>query len=106
MRAADPVSGMPEPNRYRGTGGRYDDLIGKGPAGHYESKPTTIEEEVNAGGWTPGAKPTGDDSTLNRLYTTGMRGEPGYDDDPSPAADGRGYAKTPAGMDVDAQSWD
>lgn len=89
MRAPDPVSGVPEHTRYRNLDGRYGPSTGKGDAGSYESKPTTLEEEARGRGWLPGARPTGPDPI--DLYTVGMRGEPGYDDDPSPSPDGVGY---------------
>lgn len=92
MRDPNPVSGVPDNTRgyNHASQDRYGPLTGKGPAGQYEFKPVTLEEEARAGGWLPGARPTGPDPI--DLFTLGMRGEPGYDDDPSPARDGRGYS--------------
>lgn len=96
MRAKDPVSGVPNRGRYHsaiGINNRYVDLVGKGDAGSMETKPVTLEDEALANGWTPNNRPTGNDESLIGLYTLGLRGEPGIDDDPTPAPDGRGYVK-------------
>lgn len=105
-RPADPVDGVPESHRWTTSQNRYEDLPieHRGPAGTYRYKPVTLEEEAAAGGWLPGARPTGPEPI--RLYTTSMRGEPGWDDDPSPAPDGVGYAHTPPHVDVDNSSYD
>lgn len=50
--------------------------------GVYISLPTTLEDEVNNGGWLHSSVPTG--PKPRQLFTLGMRGEPGYDDDPTP----------------------
>lgn len=73
MRNPEPLEGVPAVDR-------DTDDIGRGPAGHYNSRPVTLEEEAFFGGWLPGARPTG--PKPNDLYTTSMRGEPGWDDDP------------------------
>lgn len=81
MTGYDPLDGVPPV-------GRYDEgnLQARGGGGQYRSLPFTLEDEANAGGWLPGATPTCGPSAppLQRLYTLGMRGEPGYDDDPVP----------------------
>ncbi len=57
------------------------DLAGRDvPLSPYNSRPVTLEEEAYNGGWLPGARPTGPDPI--DLFTIGMRGEPGWDDDP------------------------
>ena len=85
--------------RYHGTDGeseRYREYMGHmAPVAPYNYRPVTLEEEAYNGGWLPGARPTttqptlqGNDPRLTRnmepndLITTGMRGEPGWDDDP------------------------
>ena len=60
----------------------------RGDAGCYVTLPATLEEETNAAGWRPNNMPTGDKP--RDLFTTGMRGEPCFDDDPSPDRQG-GY---------------
>jgi hypothetical protein len=83
MRSPDPIDGVPTGTRYPSglEEGRYRELRGKGDAGTYNYRPSTLEEEAYFGGWLPGARPTGD-GPLNDLMTIGMRGEPGWDDDP------------------------
>jgi hypothetical protein len=96
MRDPNPVSGNFDSQRYSGqetdgTDSRKQDV----PPGHYNYRGTTLEEEAFNGGWRPGDRPTttapfviGDDPRLTRdaepgdLFTVGMRGEPGWDDDP------------------------
>lgn len=106
-----PVRDIPPSPRYghghgEGISPRYAVPVGdsRGPAGSYRHLPATLEEEANAGGWLPGATPTGPMDSLDRLYTIGMRGEPGYDDDPVPADPGSAmpgrYANTPSKLDV------
>ena len=62
-------------------GDRYHDMVGRDvPCAPYNFRAVTLEEEANNGGWLPGARPTG--PKPNDLFTTSMRGEPGWDDDP------------------------
>ena len=84
MRSPDPVVGVPNHNRGydNASQDRYHTLIGKGDAGCYVTLPCTLEEEARNGGWLPGAHPTG--PPPRQLFTLGMRGEPDFDDDPSP----------------------
>lgn len=87
MRPQDPVHGVPDSDRYRGNGAgstadRYAPIRGRGDAGVYISLACTLEEEADRGGWLPNATPTG--PKPRRLFTIGMRGEPGFDDDPVP----------------------
>ncbi len=78
------------------------------PLSPYNYHPVTLEEEAGNGGWLPGARPTstppvlqGDDPRLNQskqpidLLTIGMRGEPGWDDDPQYLEDGSGQVTHP-----------
>lgn len=107
-RAADPLSGVPDSNRYATSQNRYADepIFHRGPAGTYLHLGVTLEEEAKFDGWLPNERPTmapdgyggntasyaerrTDSNGLNRLYTTGLRGEPGWDDDPSVDPDGR-----------------
>lgn len=111
-RSADPLSGVPDNGRYGGGHGegispRYQVPVGdqRGPAGSYEWKPVTLEEEADARGWIPGAMPTGPYAPMG-LYTLGMRGEPGYDDDPSAKPNGVGYVQHDGSMGRDISSWD
>lgn len=94
MRDPNPVSGVPDSDRYRGDGhrktpDRYAPQRGRDGAGTYEFHATTLEEEAKFRGWIPAARPSGD-APLQGLYTIGMRGEPGYDDDNNPNALGYG----------------
>lgn len=106
MRNADPVSGVPDSDRYRGNGApdniadpdRYGPLRGRGPAGQYEHRATTLEEEAKLGGWIPAAHPTTAGPEPIRLFTIGMRGEPGFDDDNDPAYPG--YRDGGPGADI------
>lgn len=83
MRSPEPLEGVPDSDRYRHTDSdaRYGAVTGKGDAGTYNYRPATLEEEAYNGGWLPGARPTGGPPP-NDLFTVGMRGEPGWDDDP------------------------
>lgn len=75
MRSPEPVEGVPDAGRYSET-----NILAKGDSGTYNYRPITLEEEVYNGGWFPGARPTG--PKPNDLFTLGMRGEPGWNDDP------------------------
>ena len=103
----EPTKGVDTDNlRYRNMeNGHIGPLIGRDGAGTFDSLPTTLEEEASNGGWTNSNRPTG--PAPRRLYTLGMRGEPGYDDDPVP--DGRG-GYTDTGEAIDSadrgSSWD
>jgi hypothetical protein len=110
MRPPYPVTGVPtdpETIRYTARATRYDDNVtglDRGPSGVYVTLPTTLEEEVQAKGWLPGAMPTGDPP--RELFTTSMRGEPGLDDDPNPTT-GNSYKHGSESIDVgDDSSWD
>jgi hypothetical protein len=84
MRDPYPVQGVPMDERYDDASqDRYADAVDfhKGGSGTYNYRPVTLEEEAWNGGWLPGARPTGGPG-LQDLFTTGMRGEPGWDDDP------------------------
>jgi hypothetical protein len=83
MRNPDPLSGVPANERFDGASqDRYGDEVDyhKGPAGTFNFMGTTLEEEARNRGWTFGNRPTG--PPPRDLMTIGMRGEPGYDDDP------------------------
>lgn len=92
-RDATPLDGDPPKNRYDGidSQSRYEDGFDyhRSDCVHYQFKGATLEEEARFGGWLPNDRPTGPDPI--DLFTIGMRGEPGYDDDPVPATDGVGY---------------
>lgn len=68
--------------------GRYDETrdFSRGPGGHRDSTPTTLEEEVAQGGWTKVT--TGDGTPPYGNVTIGMRGDPDGDDDMT--SDGNG----------------
>lgn len=107
MRDPNPVSNVPDADRYRGNGAastpdRYGELRGRGPAGTFNHVGVTLEEEAEFGGWLPNDRPTttppfmqGNDARLTQsmaprdLFTVGMRGESGYDDDPQFQPDGQ-----------------
>jgi hypothetical protein len=88
---------VPDNNRY--TVGH--NLV-RGDAGTYNHLAATLEDEANADGWLPGARPTG--PPPRNLFTIGMRGEPGYDDDPEPGTDGQYHHSAPEASDN--SSWD
>ena len=73
--ATDPLRNLPDNDRYSETRD-----LSKGDCGHYCYQAVTLEDEAEAGGWLPNNTPTGPNPI--DLYTVGMRGEPGYDDDP------------------------
>jgi hypothetical protein len=105
VRDADPVSNVPMNERYDGSAqDRYADEVDyhKGPAGTYNYRAVTIEEEAINRGWLPGARPTGPDPI--DLMTIGMRGEPSFDDDPVAGNDGLLHHETPGA--ADNSSWD
>lgn len=56
-----------------------DSLTGRGPDLATDFCVVTLEDEANAGGWTPITKPVGGEP--ERAITAGMRGEPDMDDD-------------------------
>ena len=93
MREKQPVSGDVSNHRYDDD--KDEHQIVHGECATYNYRGSTLEEEAYHGGWRPGDIPTttqpyvqGDDPRLtrnmevNHLYTVGMRGEPGWDDDP------------------------
>ena len=88
MRAADPVSGVPEVGRYSET-----NITERGDAGLFLSRAITLEEEAYLKGWTPGMYPTGPEGKPIGAVTAGMRGEEsnGMYADSFPEPDGIGY---------------
>ena len=88
MRDPNPLSGVPDNNRYA----EGHNTV-RGEAGRYQFKPVTLEEEAYNRGWLPGARPTGPDPI--DLMTIGMRGEPGWDDNPQAGLDGHYHHTDP-----------
>jgi hypothetical protein len=101
MRPASPVAGVPtDPevlrhyaehhpaDAMRYAGHSADDV--RGDSGVYVTLPTTLEEEALNGGWLASSMPTG--PPPRQLFTLGMRGEPDFDDDPSPTT-GNSYVQ-------------
>lgn len=77
MRNPEPVEGDTSNHRYDDDA---DERQIKDAPISYNYRPVTLEEEAYFGGWQPKDRPTG--PPPNDLYTIGMRGEPGWDDDP------------------------
>ena len=88
MRDPNPLHDVPDNDRY---GPAVDTEHTE--AGYYMFKPVTLEEEAWNGGWLPGARPTGPDPI--DLFTVGMRGEPGWDDNPQANPDGHYHHSAP-----------
>jgi hypothetical protein len=86
MRSPDPLEGVPDNGRYDTSQDRYGPSrdAARGDAGSYNHRGVTLEEEAYNEGWLPNARPTSapDAPPLQGLFTIGMRGEPGWDDDP------------------------
>lgn len=104
MRDANPQPGGTQYDgfRYHGSDGeaeRYKEFVGRDvPQAPYQYQGVTLEEEARNGGWLPNARPTGPDPI--DLFTVGMRGEPGFDDDPTFNGDGRVSHGSPSDGDI------
>ncbi len=89
-----------------GTGAGAKDL-GRGPYESVNFAAMTLEEEVEAHGWTRQNKPVGPGGDPAPAITAGMRGEPSFDNDvtlgtgsepvTNVAAEGTGAQKSPYG---------